>query len=224
MFMKGLQLEHLAFSIRGHTLFDDLCAQFALGRIIALAGANGCGKSSLLRLLAGVNAPCQGKVLFNGQRVDHPSQKPQIGYVPNLPCLYHHLTVAENLIWLNRLRKASTPKALATTYLLQHGMLEFKNKLFGQLSDGQKKRVNLLACLMHQPKLLLLDEPCSLLDPKQREQLWTYLRSWQQPDRLILFSTHHVSEVDRFCDDIAFLHEGQIHLERQSITIKVPCV
>ncbi len=222
--MKGLQLDHLGFSIRGNTLFDDLCAQFAPGRIVALAGANGCGKSTLLRLLAGLNTPSQGKVLFNGQHVDHLSQKRQIGYVPNLPCLYNHLSVVENLIWLNRLRKASSPKAFATTLLLQHGLLEMKNKLFGQLSDGQKKRVTLLACLMHQPKLLLLDEPCSLLDPELREQLWAYLKSWQQPDRVILFSTHHVSEVDTFCDDIVFLHAGLLHFEKQSTTTKVPCV
>lgn len=222
MFMKGLQLDHLAFSIRGHTLFTNLCAQFALGRIVALAGANGSGKSSLLRILAGLNAPHQGSVLFNGQPVNPLSQKEKIGYAPNLPCLYHHLTVAENLIWLSRLQKVSMPKASAAALLLQYGLLEIKNTLFGQLSDGQKKRVNLLACLMHQPKLLLLDEPCSLLDPKQRQQLWTFLKSWQQPDRLILFSTHHVSEVDMFCDEIVFLHAGQFHFEKQSTPIKVP--
>ncbi|MCS5710045.1 ATP-binding cassette domain-containing protein [Candidatus Berkiella aquae] len=218
--MKGLQLNHLAFSMRGHTLFANLNARFALGHIVALAGPNGCGKSTLLRLLAGLNQPTQGEIAFNGSSL----RFSEIGFLPNIPSLYPHLTVQENLIWLCRLRKVPHYAKLIQALFEQHQLNELKNKLFRQLSDGQKKRVHLLSSALHQPKLFILDEPCSLLDPKQRQALWTLLKEWRQPNRLIFFSTHHVTEVTSFCDEIVFLHQGQFHFEKQSIISKVTCL
>lgn len=218
--MKGLQLNHLAFSMRGHALFANLNARFALGHIVALAGPNGCGKSTLLRLLAGLNQPSYGDITFNGS----PLHFAEIGFLPNIPSLYTHLSVVENFIWLSRLRKVPNYMAVIHALFEQHQLTEIKNKLFRQLSDGQKKRIHLLSSCLHQPKLLILDEPCSLLDPEQRRQLWTLLKEWRQPNRLILLSTHHVTEVTSLCDEIVFLHQGQFHYEKQSIISKVTCL
>ncbi|HRE30559.1 MAG TPA: ATP-binding cassette domain-containing protein [Candidatus Berkiella sp.] len=211
--MKGLQLNHLAFSMRGHTLFANLNARFALGHIVALAGPNGCGKSTLLRLLAGFNQPTHGEITFNG----NPLGFSEIGFLPNIPSLYAHLTIEENFIWLCRLRQVPHHENVI------HALFE-QNKLFRQLSDGQKKRVQLLSSHLHQPKLIILDEPCSSLDPTQRQQLWALLKEWRQPNRLIFFSTHHVTEVASLCDEIVFLHQGQFHFEKQSIVSKVTCL
>lgn len=217
--MKGLQLNHLRFKIRGHALFNDLCAHFAPGKIIALAGLNGSGKSTLLSILAGINQPQQGEVLFNGQNLYQAPMPSFIGYLPPLPCLYPHLTVFENLLWLKKLQQAKEPKALVNAFMAKHHLLDIQNKLFGKLSDGQKKRVDLLASILHDPNLLILDEPCSLLDPKQRQSVWDLLTSLRAPNKVILFSTHHISEVEPLCDEIVFLHEGQLHFEKRRLTI-----
>lgn len=222
--MKGLQLKDLTFAIREHALFSDLNADFAPGKIIALAGANGCGKSTLLSIIAGHNQPHQGTVHFDGHNLYESSLKSRIGYLPNLPCLYAHLTVEENLQWLLTLQQCKAPKLKASRFMVQHKISDLKCRLFGKLSDGQKKRIHLLATIMHEPDLLILDEPCSLLDPTQRHEVWRLLESWCQPNKLLIFSTHHVSEVEALCDDIVFLHNGMLHYEKQAMPSKVPCL
>jgi ABC-type multidrug transport system ATPase subunit len=217
--MKGLKLSHLGFKIRDHALFTDLNAYFAMGKIIALAGANGCGKSTLLSILAGLNQPHHGEVLINGVDLYQTQEPPQIGYLPHLPNLYPYLTVEENLLWLTRLQRCQSSSDKVRTFMVKHQIMDFKNKLFGKLSDGQKKRINLLACIIHEPTLFILDEPCSLLDLKQRQDLWTLLANIRAPHRMILFSTHHVSEVTSLCDDIVLLHEGQLHFEKTKVPV-----
>lgn len=222
--MKGLQLRDLTFAIRGHALFSNLNADFGVGKIIALAGANGCGKSTLLSILAGMNQPQHGSVRFNGHNLYTDNLASRIGYLPNLPCLYPHLTVEENLEWLLTLQQCKAPKVKAFRFMEQHKIIDLKCRLFGKLSDGQKKRIHLLATLMHEPDLLILDEPCSLLDPAQRHDIWRLLASWCQPNKLIVFSTHHVSEVIDLCDDIIFLHDGSLFYEKQTLPSKVLCL
>ena len=217
--MKGLQLNHLGFAIRGHALFNDLNAHFQPGKIIALAGANGCGKSTLLSILAGLNQPHAGEVLFNGHNLYRNHQYSQIGYLPHLPGLYPYLTVAENLIWLKKLQGCKAPLASVQAFMKKHQILDLKDNLFGKLSDGQKKRVNLLATIMPDPDLLILDEPCSLLDLKQRQGVWELLDSLRKPHNIILFSTHHISEITSLCDDIVLLHEGQLHFEKRRLPV-----
>lgn len=217
--MKGLKLSHLGFKIREHALFTDLNAHFAPGKIIALAGPNGCGKSTLLSILAGLNQPQLGHVHLNGLDLYQTQEPPQIGYLPHLPSLYPYLTVEENLLWLSTLQRHPSPREKVRTFMATHQIMDFKNKLFGKLSDGQKKRINLLACIIHEPTLFILDEPCSLLDLKQRQDLWILLSNLRAPHRIILFSTHHVSEVTSLCDDIVLLHEGQFHFEKTKVTI-----
>ena len=217
--MKGLQLNHLGFAIRGHALFNDLNAHFAPGKIVALAGANGCGKSTLLSILAGLNQPQSGEVIFNGQNLYQSHQKSQIGYLPHLPCLYPYLTDAENLLWLKKLQQCEAPLASVQAFMSKHQIMDLKNNLFGKLSDGQKKRVNLLATIMQDPELLILDEPCSLLDLKQRHSIWELLSTLRKPHTIILFSTHHVSEITSLCDDIVLLHEGQLHFEKRRLPV-----
>ena len=217
--MKGLQLNHLGLKMRGHALFNDLNAHFSPGKIVALAGVNGCGKSTLLSILAGLNQPQQGEVLFHGQNLYQKNQQTRIGYLPHLPCLYPHLTVAENFIWLKKLRQCETPHESVQMFMNQHHIMDLKDNLFGKLSDGQKKRVNLLATIMDDPELIILDEPCSLLDLKQRYAVWELLRSLRKPHNIILFSTHHVSEITSLCDDIVLLHEGQLHFEKRRLPV-----
>jgi len=224
--MKGLQLNHLSYRHRGHALFTDLSANFAPGRLIALAGVNGSGKSTLLRVLAGINQPQQGDVLFNGCSLYHSKVTPRIGYSPYFPSLYPHLSVEENIVWLIRLQQCPLPSAQAAQFMDEYQITSFKHKLFGKLSDGQKKWVHLLVSMMHSPKLMILDEPCSSLDPKQRQMLWALLKRWQMPDRVILFSTHHVSEASTVADQIVFLQDGQLYFEKSDLPLpeEVPCL
>lgn len=224
--MKGLQLNHLSYDYRGQPLFSDLNAHFAPSKIFALAGVNGSGKSTLLRVLAGLNQPQKGEVLFEGQSLYQPHSQLSIGYLPPSPCLYPHMTVLENMVWLSRLQRCQAPFAHAWQFMVQHDIASFKNKLFGKLSDGQKKWIHLLATYLNSPKLMIFDEPCSSLDPTQRSALWALLKRWQAPDNVILFSTHHVSEAAKVVDDLVFLQDGQLYFENSANTVntEVPCL
>lgn len=209
-----MHLIDIDYKIGPQPLFHRLNANFTSG-ITAIVGANGCGKSTLLRILAGICQPSDGKLIIHEQDLYHtPQLKEKIGYVPATPFLYPHLTVIENIKLCARLRKINQKmfKSLLPTILHQCNLFEFQQILFGKLSDGLKKRTMIASQLIHQPRIVILDEPCAELDPFQRQQLWELFQQWQSMNRMIIFSSHHLQEVSRICNHIYQLSQGQLHL------------
>lgn len=209
----GIQLVQLQVGTGTHPLFRELTAQFPQGGITALIGPNGSGKSTLLRIMAGLIRPRHGQVLYQGQAIDqHRSYQLQLGYVPAVPALYPHLTVVENFRICATLKKIPNQHhATAMTAALQQCELDpYQKVLFGKLSEGLKKRVMLASQLIHQPHILLLDEPCAELDPLQRQQLWTLLAKLSHPQRLIVLSSHHPQEIHNLCNKMYFFKQGKL--------------
>jgi len=191
------------YKMGAYPLFSSLQATFSLGHIVGIVGANGSGKSTLLRIIAGLCSIQHGSITTSIH---------SLGFVPATPFLYPMLTVKENLMVVAQLKKIGAQNRLQA---IEHALalcslMEYQSILFNKLSDGLKKRACIASQLVHQPQLLILDEPCAKLDPHQRQQLWELLNTLRQPNRLILFSSHHPQEMSALCDEMYLLQAGKL--------------
>jgi ABC-2 type transport system ATP-binding protein len=169
--------------------------------MVAVIGPNGAGKTTLLSILAGAQQPSSGTVRASGG---------QIGWVPQQPALYTKLTVAENLRLFARLAKAPDTQAAVDRMLEQTGLAERAEDRVGSLSGGNRQRVNVALGLLSSPAVVLLDEPSSALDPGQRERLWEFVSRLAAQGTTVLFSTHIVSEAERYAGRVLVLDEGRL--------------
>ncbi|WCB97072.1 Linearmycin resistance ATP-binding protein LnrL [Baekduia alba] len=176
----------------------------APGETLAIIGPNGAGKTTLLSILGGVLAPSAGSV----------SREPRdVGWVPQQPAVYAKLTVAENLALFARLERVDDPAGVVDRMLEVTGLRDRAGDELGTLSGGNKQRVNIAAGLLADPEVLLLDEPSSSLDPRQRERLWTFVAGLARGGTAVVFTTHNVSEAERYADRILVLADGELLFE-----------
>jgi ABC-2 type transport system ATP-binding protein len=171
------------------------------GETIAVIGPNGAGKTTLLSILGGVLAPTSGTV----------SRAPsEVGWVPQQPAVYGKLTVAENLRLFARLERVPDPDAAVARMLEQTGLADRAHDELGTLSGGNRQRVNIAAGLLAEPDVLLLDEPSSSLDPRQRERLWEFVGGLARGGTTVVFTTHNVGEAERYAARVLVLADGEL--------------
>jgi ABC-2 type transport system ATP-binding protein len=171
------------------------------GEVVAIIGPNGAGKTTLLSILAGLQAPSSGTV----------SRSPrEVGWVPQSPAVYAKLSVAENLRLFARLEKVADPDAVVARMLEQTGLADRAGDELGTLSGGNRQRVNIAIGLLAGPPVLLLDEPSSSLDPRQRERLWEFIAALAAAGTAVVFSTHNVIEADRHAHRVLVLADGEV--------------
>jgi ABC-2 type transport system ATP-binding protein len=171
------------------------------GELVAVIGPNGAGKTTLLSILAGVQPPSEGRVSLPPSRV---------GWVPQQTALYSRLSVAENLELFARLERSADPQEAVARMLEQTGLQERASELVGRLSGGTRQRVNIAIGLLSEPPALVLDEPSSSLDPRQRERLWQFIGALAQRGRCVVFSTHNVAEAERYAQRVIVLADGEL--------------
>jgi ABC-2 type transport system ATP-binding protein len=174
------------------------------GELVAVIGPNGAGKTTLLSILAGVQPPSAGELALA------PAGSAGIGWVPQTPALYSRLTVAENLELFARLERVGDPRGAVAAMLEQTGLGERARERTDRLSGGNRQRVNIALGLLSDPAVLILDEPSSSLDPRQRERLWRFILGLSGRGRCVLFSTHNVSEAERYADRVLVLADGEL--------------
>jgi NitT/TauT family transport system ATP-binding protein len=180
-----IQIEHLTKTYRGLKVLQDISISISSGDFISILGASGSGKSTFLRLVAGLEKPSQGEINF--------SQTPQLSYVFQDPCLLPWLTVEENISLPFVLLKERPVRVLDMLELV--GLKDFRSYYPGQLSGGMKMRVSLARALVTNPEIVLLDEPFSALDEMTRFQLQDEVRKiWHDRKMTILFVTHSIAE------------------------------
>jgi len=173
----------------------------AAGEVAAIIGPNGAGKTTLLSILGGLQEPTAGTV----------SRPPsEVGWVPQQPAVYRKLSVAENLRLFARLERVADPEAAVAQMLAQTGLQDRAGEELGRLSGGNQQRVNIAIGLLGDPPVLLLDEPSSSLDPRQRERLWEFIRELAGAGTTVVFSTHNVQEAERFADTVLVLADGEL--------------
>lgn len=171
------------------------------GEVVAVIGPNGAGKTTLLSILGGLQPPTSGTV----------SRSPrEVGWVPQSPAVYAKLSVAENLRLFARLEKVPDPDAVVARMLEQTGLADRAGDEVGTLSGGNRQRVNIAIGLLAGPPVLLLDEPSSSLDPRQRERLWEFIAALAVAGTAVVFSTHNVVEADRHADRVLVLADGEV--------------
>lgn len=183
------------------------------GEIFGLVGPDGAGKTTIMRMLAGVLRPDAGEIRLEGIDVvaDPERAKPLLSYMPQRFGLYEDLTVAENIFFYAtlfavpaRVRRDRSQELLAAA-----GMLPFRRRLAGQLSGGMKQKLGLVCALIHTPRVLLLDEPTTGVDPVSRRDFWGILYGLREQGVTILLSTAYMDEAER-CSRLALLHAGAI--------------
>ena len=171
------------------------------GERVAVIGPNGAGKTTLLSILAGIQRPDAGTVT-------RPSG--EVGWVPQQAAVYGKLTIAENLRLFARLERCADVEGAVERMLDQTGLADRAGDQVSVLSGGNRQRVNIAIGLLAEPEVLLLDEPSSALDPRQRERLWEFLLGLEERGTAILYSTHDVQEAERHAHRVIVLADGEL--------------
>lgn len=201
----------LCKSFNGKRAVDDLTIRVERGQIFGFLGANGSGKTTTIRMLCGLLTPDAGSGTCLGHDILRESAqiKRKVGYMTQRFSLYEDLSIRENLDFIARIyalpdRKRAVRAALAALALEQRG-----EQLAGALSGGWKQRLALAGCLLHDPQLLLLDEPTAGVDPKARREFWDHIHALAAGGITVLVSTHYMDEAER-CHRLAYLAYGRL--------------
>jgi len=180
----------------------DVDVDVAPGQLLAVIGPNGAGKTTLLSILAGILVPDAGELT-------HPPR--EVGWVPQQAAVYGKLSVRENLKLFARLEKVADPDAAVAAMLEQTGLVDRAGDELATLSGGNRQRVNIAVGLLADPQVLLLDEPSSSLDPRQRERLWEFVDARAEAHgTAVVFTTHNVAEAERWADRVLVLADGEV--------------
>ena len=178
----------------------DVSFEAHRGELLAVIGPNGAGKTTLLSIVAGIRTADGGSVS---------TTRGEIGWVPQQAALYRRLTVAENLLLFARLEGVDDPEAALEAMLDQTGLADRRDDQVGTLSGGNQQRINIAIGLLARPAVMLLDEPSSGLDPRQRERLWEFVQGLAGGGTTVIFSTHYIQEAERYGDRLLVLADGE---------------
>ena len=209
-----IDIQHLVFEYPGHRALDDVSLHIPAGSVTALVGPNGAGKSTLLRCIAGLDQPLAGHIVVNGVAVhEHPREVHQhLGYLSDFVGLYDSLSVRRCLQYAamaNQI-KAVDLDTRVSEVANALGLSDLLARRPTELSRGQRQRVAIGQAIVHSPKVLLLDEPASGLDPEARGSLSALFRALQAQGMTLVVSSHILSELDEYCTHILSIRDGHI--------------
>lgn len=209
--MNIIDVRGLTKRFGGRTVVDGIDLQVREREIVGFLGPNGSGKTTTIRMLCGLLLPDAAEGSCLGFDVKHEAAaiKRQTGYMTQRFSLYEDLTVAENLDFVARLYGLEPRKVRVARTLEQSGLAARRHQLAGSLSGGWKQRLALAACMMHEPKLLLLDEPTAGVDPQARREFWDEIHRLAETGVTVLVSTHYMDEAER-CHRIVYIMDGVI--------------
>ncbi len=191
---------------------QGLSLEIQTGEVFGLLGLNGAGKTTTIKLLLGLLFPTHGDVYLFDQRLPNRHIMSQVGYLPELPAFYKYLTVNELLRLYGALSHLSTREVSERSemVLAEVGLAAQKQKRLGEYSKGMLQRAGLAQALLHDPKLLVLDEPVSGLDPLGLKEMRQMLEKLHGQGKTIFFSSHNISEAEKLCSRVAIIHQGRL--------------
>ncbi len=203
----SVAIEHISMRIGRQQVLDDVTLHIGDGEVLGLLGPNGAGKSTLMKILVGLRQPTSGSVRVPG--------KAEIGYLPEQNPLYNDMFVREYLLFMARLGRVDSTRV--ELVISETGLTPEVHKRIGQLSKGYRQRVGLAQALLQDPKLLILDEPTTGLDPNQLDEIRPLIRRLGQ-DRTVILSTHILQEVQKMCTRVVILDHGVIKADTTDLS------
>ncbi len=209
--MSAIDVHDLTKRFGIRTVVDHVSLTVETGQIVGFLGPNGSGKTTFIRMLCGLLTPDAGSGTVLGLDVITQSRliKRNVGYMTQRFSFYDDLSIAENLDFVARLYRLKPSAQYVDETLDDLGLTSRRNQLAGTLSGGWKQRLALAACIMHKPKLLLLDEPTAGVDPKARREFWDEIHRLSASGLTVLVSTHYMDEAER-CHRIAYISYGKL--------------
>ncbi len=207
----AISVHGLAKILGGRTVVDDFSIDVPVGHIFGFLGPNGSGKTTTIRMLCGLLTPDAGSGRCLGYDIiaESASIKREVGYMPQRFGLYEDLSIRENLDFVAQLYGVPQARQRVAETLERLGLTARARQLAGHLSGGWKQRLALAACLLHTPRLLLLDEPTAGVDPKARREFWDQIHDLAAEGMTVLVSTHYMDEAER-CHEVGYLADGRL--------------
>jgi len=221
-----LKVDQLAKDLGSFRAVDGISFEIPKGKIVGLLGKNGAGKTTTIHMLLGITTPTSGSISYFGKDFNSHRQTSlqRINYISSYNTLLGRTTVLENLQIYARLYNTQGHKEKIHELLTYFEVGDMKNKIYEDLSSGQKTRVNLVKSLLNEPELILMDEPTASLDPDIADKTLSLIENWRKEKNIsILYTSHNMQEVSRICDDVLFLSNGTIieHDTPQNLAKKV---
>lgn len=210
--MAMIEVQNLTKWYGPHAAVRDISFTVEKGQIVGFLGRNGAGKTTTMRVLTGSLGASDGRALIDGLDVyEKPREvKAKIGYLPETPPLYADMTVREYLQFCARIKEAKDPKAAVERAIRQVHLDEYAGRLIEHLSKGYRQRVGIAQALVHQPQVLILDEPVSGLDPVQRKEILDLIKDLAAGEVTVLLSTHVLAEIEPICQRVVIIDRGRI--------------
>lgn len=216
-----LSIRHIEKQYAGHKALTDVSMEVESGQIFGLLGPNGAGKTSLIRIINQITAPDSGEIYFNGEKLNQ-SHIERIGYLPEERGLYKKMEIGEQMIYLARLKGLSRAEAQRRLKIWfdKLGMETWWTKKIEELSKGMQQKAQFVATVLHEPDLIILDEPFTGFDPVNAEMIKDEILEMNRKGATILFSTHRMESVEELCDSIALINLSHKILDGRIKAIK----
>ncbi len=219
--MDILSIQNVVKRYHNHVAVDDVSFDIPKGKIFGLLGPNGAGKTSIIRIITTITRADAGKVLLDGEQIS--SRTPElIGYMPEERGLYKKMKVGEHLKYLGRLKGLSIKECDTKMeyWMEKFEIKDWYKKKIEELSKGMQQKIQFIATVLHEPKLLILDEPFSGLDPVNTNLIKDEIHRLNQQGTSVILSTHRMEQVEQVCERIVLINKGKKILEGQVSEIK----
>lgn len=211
--MYFIEAEHIVKQYANHRALDDVSIRVPEGKIFGLLGPNGAGKTTLIRIINRITAPDSGLVRFDGRPSTHDDIY-RIGYLPEERGLYKKMKVGEQAVYFARLKGLSSRDAnkRLTEWFEKFDIMPWWNRKLEELSKGMQQKVQFIITVVHEPTLLIFDEPFSGFDPVNADRLKQEMLQLKEEGRTLIFSTHNMPSVEEICDEIALIDRSHVVL------------
>ncbi len=209
--MPILEIQNLKKYFASQKAVDDISMKVEKGSIFGLLGPNGAGKTTLIRMITGIFYPDSGQILFDGRKFDPVNDVINIGYMPEERGLYKKMKIGEQAVYLAQLKGLNRKDAMEKIkeWFIKFEMQSWWNKKVEDLSKGMSQKLQFVTTVLHEPKLIILDEPFSGLDPVNSNLIKEEIYKLSQKGSTIIFSTHRMEQVEEICDHIVLVNKGE---------------
>lgn len=216
----GLTIENVTKTFIDKKAVDNISFEISKPGVFALLGTNGAGKTTTIRMMLGILKKDTGKITWNGKNVDRKSVN--FGYLPEERGIYPKTKIVDQLTYFAKLKGMSKEEATKSIdyWLERLKMTEYKNMTAEKLSKGNQQKIQFITAVMHNPELIVLDEPFSGLDPVNTDQLKEVILELVSKEKYIVMSSHQMNSVEEFCDDVVILNKGKTILKGNLNEIK----